>query len=92
MSAVQDPALVDVVSDKLDLSPYSSAAAGQAVYKLAAVTNHSGSMGGGHYTAQCRSAADGGWYTCNDSSVVQARTVGGPSRAPYLLLYRRQDC
>ena len=34
-------------------------------------------MGGGHYTAQCRSAADGGWYTCNDSSVVQQGRLMG---------------
>ena len=81
-----------VVSHKWDLSPYSSAAAGQAVYKLTAVISHFGSMGGSHYTAQCRSTANGGWFTCNDSNAVQARTVDGPSRAAYLLLYKWQDC
>jgi ubiquitin C-terminal hydrolase len=45
---------------------------GQApVYQLIAVSHHSGSLEGGHYTASARSAnpGDGGWYYFNDSSV-----------------------
>ena len=89
---VQDCALVDVVADQLDLSPYCSAAAGQPLYKLAGVTNHSGSMQRGHYKAQCRSPVDGGWHTCNDSLVLPSGTVDGLSSEAYMLLYRRQDC
>ena len=59
---VQDTTEVEVVADKLDLSPYCSEAARkqarQPVYKLSAVTNHSGSLAGGHDTAQCRSVLD----------------------------------
>ena len=89
---VQDTSPVDVV-DKLDLTPYSSAAAAKRgqVYKLAAVTNHAGGMGGGHYVAECRSSEDDRWYICNDTSVIQQRAAGGLSEEAYMLFYRRQD-
>ena len=80
---------MDVVADKLDLSPCCSAAAGQPLYKLAGVTNHSGSMQGSHYT---RCPTYGGWYTCNDTLVSPSRTVDGLSSQAYMLFYRGQDC
>lgn len=92
---VQDTTHVNVIADKLELSPYCSAAARKQLqpplYRLAAVTNHSGSMAGGHYTAQCRSFLDEKWYDCNDSSVREDRYVEGPSGSAYVLFYRRQD-
>ena len=91
---VQDTTPVDVV-DKLNLSPYCSSAAGKqgqaSVYRLVAVTNHSGVMGNGHYIAQRRSCADERWYTCNDGRVVQHRAVEGPSEAAYMLFYKVAD-
>ena len=86
---VQNTSPVEV-AHKLDLAPYCSAAVQGPLYQLAAVTNHSGSMGGGHYVAERRSSDDR-WYTCNDSSVVQQRAAGGPSEEAYMLFYRRQD-
>lgn len=38
-----------------------------AVYNLYAVSNHSGTTMGGHYTAYCRNPSSGEWYTFNDS-------------------------
>lgn len=38
-----------------------------AVYNLYAVSNHSGTTMGGHYTAYCRSPVTGEWHTFNDS-------------------------
>lgn len=37
------------------------------VYDLYAVSNHSGSALGGHYTAFCRHPSLGEWYSYNDS-------------------------
>lgn len=95
MKLVQDTTQVHVVADKLDLSPYCSAAARKQaqppLYRLAAVNNHSGSMAGGHYTAQCRSVLDEKWYDCNDSSVREDKYVKGPSSSAYVLFYRQQD-
>lgn len=42
-----------------------------AVYNLYAVSNHSGTTMGGHYTAYCRNPNSGEWYTFNDSRWVQ---------------------
>lgn len=84
-----------MVADKLDLSSYCSEAARKQarppVYKLSAVTNHSGSLAGGHYTAQCRSVLDDKWYNCNDSSVGEDKCIEGPSSSAYVLFYRQQD-
>lgn len=41
-----------------------------AVYNLYAVSNHSGTTMGGHYTAYCRNPNSGEWYTFNDSRYV----------------------
>lgn len=41
-----------------------------AVYNLYAVSNHSGTTMGGHYTAYCRNPNSGEWYTFNDSRWV----------------------
>jgi ubiquitin C-terminal hydrolase len=43
-------------------------------YDLFAVTNHYGSLNGGHYTA-CGQNIDGSWYDFNDSSVSGSRRV-----------------
>ncbi|KAL0023705.1 hypothetical protein WJX79_004777 [Trebouxia sp. C0005] len=91
----KDTTPIEIVADNLDLSPYCSMAARKQarkpVYNLTAVTNHSGSMSGGHYTAQCRSALDNSWYDCNDSSVRPDKFVEGPSSSAYVLFYRLQD-
>jgi ubiquitin carboxyl-terminal hydrolase 4/11 len=38
------------------------------LYDLYAVSNHFGSLNGGHYTATCLNEATGKWYYFNDSS------------------------
>ena len=62
------------------------------VYQLTAVSHHSGSLEGGHYTASGRSAADGSWYSFNDSSVKRdaAARPSGASSTAYVLFYRLQ--
>ncbi|KAH3764859.1 ubiquitin carboxyl-terminal hydrolase 15 [Pelomyxa schiedti] len=58
------------------------------VYELYAVSNHSGGIGGGHYTANCRNKDDNNWYNFNDSScsITTSDSVSGP--AAYLLFYQ----
>ena len=92
---MQDTTAVDVVANNLDLSPYCSLSARKQpqkpIYSLIAVSNHSGSMGGGHYTAQCKSAMNSKWYECNDSMVRESMVASGPSSSAYVLFYRLQD-
>ncbi len=86
----------------LDLSEYRPKPASSAdaklaasdplTYQLYAVSNHMGSMGGGHYTAHCKvktSGDDSGWYTFDDSYVspTTASAIGGSNA--YILFYER---
>jgi ubiquitin carboxyl-terminal hydrolase 4/11 len=53
--------------------------------------NHSGGLGGGHYTAYARNFMNGRWYDFNDSSVTplgDVRRVVSPQA--YVLFYRRR--
>lgn len=59
--------------------------AANAVYHLYAVSNHSGTTMGGHYTAYCRNPGSGEWYTFNDSRWVPAAHLPAPlPREPQL--------
>ena len=60
------------------------------MYDLFAVTNHFGSLNGGHYTAFGKNI-NGNWYNFNDSSVSNASTSNIVSEAAYLLFYRRRE-
>jgi ubiquitin C-terminal hydrolase len=80
----------------LDMRPFvassplaSSAAAG--AYDLVAISNHSGSLGGGHYTADARCRDDGQWYHFNDSHVSSTTPRHLSGSAAYLLFYVRRD-
>ena len=45
-----------------------------ASYCLCAVSNHFGTLSGGHYTSYCRPSRGNVWYSCDDSSVSRLRT------------------
>lgn len=85
---------VDISEQQLDLQPYCSSTAlynlaldHAPIYSLQAVVNHSGGLGGGHYTADAFMQT-GKWGHFDDSS---ATSISGPERvssAPYLLFYR----
>ncbi|KAL7712531.1 Ubiquitin carboxyl-terminal hydrolase [Entamoeba marina] len=63
------------------------------IYNLYAVSNHSGSLGGGHYVASARVHTNNKWYDFNDSSTSE--TTGDPknivSKSAYVLYYIRSD-
>jgi len=62
------------------------------IYDLFAVSNHYGSLGGGHYTAYCKHRDDNMWYSFDDSTV---RPLSHSSQVitsnAYVLFYRRRD-
>jgi len=58
-------------------------------YELYAVSNHYGSLGGGHYTAYCKHR-DGTWYNYDDSSVSSCSPGSVNSKAAYVLFYKRK--
>ena len=58
-------------------------------YDLYAVSQHYGSMGGGHYTAVCKNI-DGNWYSYDDESVYKSSKNNVVTEAAYVLYYRRK--
>lgn len=77
------------VSDCIDAaSPHISRS--DCVYDLTGVSLHSGSLGGGHYTAQCKCVDDGKWYDFNDSRVTPMGNAERISKSgAYVLFFVR---
>ncbi|KAJ6755604.1 UBIQUITIN CARBOXYL-TERMINAL HYDROLASE [Salix purpurea] len=81
---------VDFPVDDLDLSTHLSYKNGQLShrYMLYAISNHYGSMGGGHYTAFIHHGGDQ-WYDFDDSHVSPISQEKIKTSAAYVLFYRR---
>lgn len=58
------------------------------IYELYAVSNHYGSLGGGHYTAYAKNGEK--WYSFNDSSVSCVDESRVKGSGAYILFYRRK--
>lgn len=58
------------------------------VYSLYAVSNHYGSMEGGHYTAYCRGGPGDRWYKFDDHNVSGIDETDVNSSAAYILFYQ----
>jgi ubiquitin carboxyl-terminal hydrolase 4/11/15 len=63
------------------------------IYQLYAVSEHMGSLGGGHYTAHALVQDNGKsqWFDFNDSSAWEARQEDAHGMSAYLLFYQRMD-
>lgn len=84
--------LVEFPIAELDLTPYvKGPQPGPHVYELYAVSEHSGGLGGGHYTAVGRNFRNKKWYDFNDSSVHGTDAKSAVSSRAYVLFYRRKD-
>jgi len=84
--------LVDFPTDTLDLSEFvTNPADRHVIYELYAVSNHSGGLGGGHYTAYAKNKEDNRWYNFNDSFASEAQDTSRiVSSSAYVLFYRRK--
>ncbi|KAJ7517420.1 hypothetical protein O6H91_21G023400 [Diphasiastrum complanatum] len=76
----------------LDLTKYVARTTGPEfhLYELYAVSNHYGSMGGGHYTAYAKLLDDNKWYRFDDSNVSGVSEEEIKTTAAYVLFYRRK--
>jgi ubiquitin carboxyl-terminal hydrolase 4/11/15 len=61
------------------------------VYDLYAVSNHYGSMGGGHYTAYALNKTTHKWYKFDDSYVTEVDESHVVTSSGYVLFYKRRD-
>lgn len=65
------------------------------IYRLYAVSEHSGSLNGGHYTAHAKvskkdmSEEGGKWYSFNDSYVSKSSKSAAHNSGAYVLFYER---
>jgi len=76
----------------LDLSRHLIATPEQPpIYDLYAVSNHYGSMGGGHYTAYALNKSTNKWYKFDDSYVTEVEESQVVASSGYVLFYRRRD-
>lgn len=71
---------------ELDISSYVIGSQKTMLYDLYAVSNHFGSLGGGHYTATCFSNHQNKWLEFNDSQVTGPADLSNTSS--YLLFYK----
>ncbi|XP_072342456.1 ubiquitin carboxyl-terminal hydrolase 2-like isoform X3 [Scyliorhinus torazame] len=71
----------------LDLREFSSENNVHAVYNLYAVSNHSGTTMGGHYTAYCKNPQSAEWYNYNDSRVTPMSSSQIRTSDAYVLFY-----
>ncbi|KAI3723602.1 hypothetical protein L2E82_35331 [Cichorium intybus] len=83
---------VDFPIHDLDLSTFVAFSNGRSThrYMLYAISNHYGSMGGGHYTAFIRHDGDR-WYDFDDSHVSPIDEDRIKTCAAYVLFYRRLE-
>ncbi|XP_039760021.1 ubiquitin carboxyl-terminal hydrolase 8 [Pararge aegeria] len=78
---------IDFPLEDLDMRQFSLQCPGNPIYNLYAVSNHYGSMEGGHYTAYCKSSVYGKWYKYDDHLVTEIPTSEVRSSAAYILFY-----
>lgn len=83
---------VDFPLQDLDLCDYIAHQDGESSYRymLYAISNHYGSMGGGHYTAFVHHGGDR-WYDFDDSHVSPISEDKIKTSAAYVLFYRRVE-
>ena len=60
------------------------------LYDLYAVSNHFGSLSGGHYTAFCKNPLYKKWFNFDDTDVSHANEKDVVSKAAYVLFYKRR--
>jgi len=61
------------------------------LYDLYAVTNHFGTLSGGHYTACIHNKVRGKWYVFDDSRVSPCDDNSVVGRSGYILWYKRNN-
>ena len=60
------------------------------MYDLYAVSNHFGSLSGGHYTAFARNPYHKKWFNFDDTDVGRVTENDIVTKAAYVLFYRRR--
>ena len=81
---------VEFPIENLNMEKYICGPKTNSKYDLFAVSQHYGSMGGGHYIAVCKNI-DGNWYKYDDENCSPTSDKDICTEAAYVLFYRRQS-
>ena len=85
---------MDFPTTGLDMAPFVAEGSPhrreQNVFDLFAVSNHTGGLGGGHYTCCALHAPSGQWCDFDDSRCCPVRDGSVVSPAANVLFYRRR--
>ena len=87
--------LINFPVNGLDMSPYIKnqevgQSSSECKYDLYAVSNHFGSLSGGHYTAFAKNPYFKKWYNYDDSNVGRVSEGDVVTKAAYVLFFRRR--
>ena len=76
----------------LNMAPYilDKGADKSCQYDLYAVSNHFGSLSGGHYTAFAKNPVYQKWFNFDDTDVSRASEANVVTQAAYVLFYKRR--
>lgn len=93
MGSSKNSDLIDFPVEGLDMGKYllDCPEDKEYIYDLYAVSNHSGSLAGGHYVAHCKNSLDGNWYYFNDSSCGKSSASDIVCSSAYVLFYRLRE-
>ena len=93
MGSTKNSDLIDYPVKGLDMGEYllNKEDDKEYIYDLYAVSNHMGSLYGGHYTAHCKNGLDNQWYYFNDSSCGKTSKDDIVCSSAYVLFYRLRD-
>lgn len=82
---------VDFPLENLDLTKYLAATNRYTSFDLYGVSNHYGTMDGGHYTGFCKSSITKTWYKFDDHEVYELSRESVRSSAAYILFYEASN-
>jgi ubiquitin carboxyl-terminal hydrolase 4/11/15 len=92
MTSSKNSDTVEFPVEGLDMSKYiiDPTTGESSTFDLYAISNHMGSLYGGHYTAYGKNSLTNKWYSFNDSSVSGASISSLVGNSAYCLFYRRR--
>ncbi|XP_042877801.1 ubiquitin carboxyl-terminal hydrolase 8-like [Penaeus japonicus] len=82
---------VDFPLENMDLTKYVAATNRYTNFDLYGVSNHYGTMDGGHYTGFCKSSITKTWYKFDDHEVYELSRESVRSSAAYILFYEASN-
>jgi ubiquitin carboxyl-terminal hydrolase 4/11/15 len=93
MGSSKNGDLIDFPVEGLDMGKYllDNENSEESMYDLYAVSNHMGSLYGGHYTAHCKNSVTNKWYYFNDSSCGSTTKKDIVCSSAYVLFYRQRE-